>query len=67
MRLDELDTQEEVPPGFAASPANDRRILTFGVSYKPIPQVVVKVDFQDVRDEAGTALDEFHAALGFLF
>jgi len=67
VRYEELNTQQRVPAGFTANPASDRRVLTYGIAYKPIPQVVVKVDFQDTRDEAGTGLDEFHAALGFLF
>jgi hypothetical protein len=67
VRYEQFNTQEGVPTGFTANPANDRRVLTYGVAYKPIPQVVVKVDFLDDRDEAGTGLDEFHVALGFLF
>jgi len=67
VRYERFDTQEQVPTGFLANPANDRRVVTYGVAYKPIHQVVVKVDFQDVRSEAGTGLDEFHAAIGFLF
>jgi hypothetical protein len=67
IRYERFNTQEDVPTGFLANPANDRRVLTYGVAYKPIHQVVVKVDFQDVQNEAGTGLDEFHAAIGFLF
>jgi hypothetical protein len=67
VRYERFNTQEEVPTGFLANPANDRRVLTYGVAYKPIHQVVVKLDFQDIQNEAGTGLDEFHAAIGFLF
>ena len=48
-------------------PANDRKITTFGVAYKPIPQAVLKVDYQNVGNAAGTGVDQINIALGYLF
>jgi cell division protein FtsB len=66
-RWEQFDTQDEVPSGFARNPANDVRLWTFGLQYRPIPQVVVKLDYQDVQDEARTGVDQWNLALGWLF
>ena len=66
-RWEQFDTQDEVPRGFAADPANDVRVWTFGLQYRPIPQVVLKTDYQDVRNEARTGVNQWNVALGWLF
>lgn len=67
VRYSEYDTQAEVPAGFLRDPANDRELLTVGVSYKPHPDVVIKFDWQDEDDAAGTGQDQWNLALGYLF
>jgi len=75
VRYEEYNTQDQVPDGyltdpldpFRPDPALDVRLLTIGVAYHPIPQVVIKVDFQDFDNEAGTGVDQFNVALGYLF
>ena len=64
---EKVDTQERVPAGFARSGVNDRRIWTLGASWKPLPQIVVKADYQDRGDAADTAVDQFNLALGYIF
>jgi hypothetical protein len=66
-RYEALDTQERVPGGFLKNQALDRRLLTAGVVWKPIPQVAVKADFQNARNGAGTGVDQFNVGLGWLF
>ena len=56
-----------VPDGFARDPANDRILRTYGVSYKPHPNVVLKVDWQDESNAAGTGQDQLNFAVGYLF
>ena len=67
VRWEEFDTQDEVPAGFAANPANDVESLTLGLAFKPIDQVIVKADYQDYDNGAGTAVDQFNVALGYIF
>ncbi|MFQ5719186.1 MAG: hypothetical protein ACE5IK_06525 [Acidobacteriota bacterium] len=67
VRYEAFDTQDEVPAGFTRDPANDVEIWTYGLSYKPIPNVVLKVDYQDYDNEAGTGTDQFNVAVGWLF
>jgi hypothetical protein len=67
VRYEKLDTQKRVPPGFARDRANDLRVWTIGANYRPIPQVVVKVDYQDFANEARTGVDQWNLGLGWLF
>jgi hypothetical protein len=67
VRYEALNTQDSVPTGFSANPAFERRIRTVGLTWKPIPQVAIKLDYQDVDNAAGTGVDEFHAGLGWIF
>jgi hypothetical protein len=67
VRYEELNTQARVPAGFAADPANDQRIVTLGVSWKPIFQVALKADYQIRHNEARTAVNQFNAAISYLF
>ena len=66
-RWETYNTQDEVPAGFRANPANDVESLTLGFAYKPIEQLILKVDHQDVDNEAETGLDQFNVLLGYVF
>jgi len=67
LRYEDFDTQAAVPAGFLRDPANDRTSWTFGLSYKPHPNVVLKLDWHDEDNAAGTGQDQFNFALGYLF
>jgi len=62
-RYERFDTQRSVPFGFERNPENDDRLLTFGVAFKPIPQTVIKVDWQNSRKKQ----DQFNIGLGYIF
>ena len=66
-RWETYNTQDEVPQGFAANPANDVETLTLGFAYQPIDQIVLKVDHQNIDNEAGTGTDQFNVLLGWIF
>jgi len=66
-RFEMLDTQAGVAPGSTKDPARDRTFHTFGASFAPIPNVVVKADYQWIRNEAATGVDQFNFALGYNF
>ena len=66
-RYERTNTQAAVPRGFDANPANDQRSWTLGLNYKPIPQVVLKADYQSCDDRAGTGTDRVNLALGWIF
>jgi len=67
VRREEVDTQAEVPRGFSADPANDRESLTLGLAFQPIDPIVLKVDYQDYDNGAGTGVDQLNVALGYIF
>lgn len=67
VRYERLNTQDEVPVGFAANPSTDRSILSLGAAWKPIVQIVVKADYQIHRNDADTGVDQLNVALGYLF
>ena len=67
LRYESYDTQEAVPDGFSRDPAREVTVTTIGVAWKPIPQVVLKADWNDISNEGGSGVDQFNVALGFLF
>lgn len=67
IRYEQVNTQDEVPIGFAANPANDVELITLGTAWKPIGNVVFKADYQIRNNEASTGLNQFNLALGYLF
>jgi hypothetical protein len=67
VRYEELGTQREVPAGWERNPAWERTLVTGGIEIAPIPQVVFKLDYQVVRDDARTGVNRFNVAMGYLF
>jgi hypothetical protein len=67
VRYESVNTQESVPTGFAISPATERTVTVIGAAFKPIPNIVLKADYQMHKNEAKTGLNQFNVALGYLF
>lgn len=67
VRWEDYNTQESVPAGFSANPANDVESLTVGFAFQPIDEVILKADYQDYDNGAGTAVDQLNVALGYVF
>jgi len=67
VRYERYNTQDKVPSGFTADPNNDKTVWTVGINYRPIPNVVLKADYQ-FRDNKGSGeADIFELGLGFIF
>jgi len=67
VRYEALDTQAAVVAPFTRDRANDRTVRTYGLHYRPIPNLAIKLDYQDHRNGAGTGVDQLNVALGYLF
>ena len=67
VRLEQVDTQARVPAGFVRDLSRDGSFTTVGVEIKPIPQVVLKSEYQWVGNEAGTGRNQFNINLGYAF
>jgi len=66
-RYEEYDTQASVPAGYERNPENDARVLTIGLAFKPIEQLVVKTDWQQRKNAARTGVNQWNVALGYIF
>ena len=66
-RYEALNTQESVPTGFTTNPSNDLNALSLGLAWRPIGDVVLKMDYQIHSNAAETGVNKFSVALGYLF
>lgn len=66
-RYEQFDTQEKVPTGYERNPANDRTQYTIGINYKPIPNVVIKAEYQNLDTAAGQSKDQYNFGIGYVF
>jgi len=67
VRYEFYNSQKSVPEGFSSDPANERKELTIGINYKPIPNVVVKIDYQWLDNDADTANNQLNFGMGYVF
>ncbi len=67
VRYENLDTHKSVGPGFTRDPAQARQLVTAGLHYRPIPNVVVKADYQHVFPLAGSQRSSVNLGVGFVF
>lgn len=66
-RFEALNTQQAAAAAYVADPATDLTLHTFGVEFLPIFNVVVKADYQWVRNAARTGRNQFNVNLGYAF
>lgn len=71
VRFEWLDTQADLPSGITRAQQRDigreTRVTNVGLSYKPIPNVVVKLDYRTLDPDRGKIADEFNVGFGFAF
>ncbi len=63
IRYEVYDTQDGVPSGYTDLPETERKVTTLGISYKPVPNVNVKADYQFREGFA----DSLNLGLAFMF
>jgi hypothetical protein len=67
VRYEHVDTQHDVPEGFSRDLTRDGDFKTFGLDFKPIPNVVIKTEYQWLTNAAGTGRNQFNLNLGYSF
>jgi len=68
VRYDDINTQFDMPNGVARSGAGDRDEWTFGVGFYPVPNLVIKADYQIRNDATSTDVDNlFNLGIGWSF
>jgi hypothetical protein len=66
-RFEKLNTHDKVAAGFTSDPVRDGTFHTFGIEFRPINNVVVKTDYQWVRNPANVGVNQFNIGLGYSF
>ncbi len=68
VRYDAIDTQRDLPNGLPADPTGDRNEWTLGLGLYPLPNLVLKADYQLRDDEAASApRNQLNVGLGWSF
>lgn len=68
VRYEFLNTQADVPAGVTADPANDRTLVTGGLTFRPTSDVAFKADYAILRNDASAGEGEtFSLGVGFSF
>ncbi len=67
VRYESINTQDRVPDGFSADPANDQQIVTLGAQVLPIPNLAAKVDYAIRTNEADTGVNALNVSLSYMF
>lgn len=67
VKFERVDTQASMPMGYNRSLSTLNNFRTIGFEFKPIPNVVVKVDHMWVTNDADSGLNQFNIALGYGF
>jgi hypothetical protein len=66
-RYSRVDTQDDVPFGFDEDSIRDRDIYEVGISYKPIPEIIFKLDYRNQDPKSGELPDEVRIGAGFVY
>ncbi len=68
-RFEQYDTQRGVTDlgGFARDKSKDIDLYVAGLQFKPIPEIVLKVDYRRFELAAGNRANEVQALLGYVF
>jgi len=66
-RVELLDTQDRVPDGLLRDPSLDRRVVTMGASFLPVPSVALKADVELWESDDGAAWEQFNLGVGFMY
>lgn len=68
VRFESFDTQATVPNGFERNESQEKDLYVVGLSYKPIPKVVLKLDYRNFdTDGPKKTADEVALGVGFAF
>lgn len=66
-RFEKLNSQASVPQGYMEDPAKNRTYHTAGIEFRPISNIAIKGDYQWIRNEAQTGLNQFNLNMGYSF
>jgi hypothetical protein len=66
-RVEYVDTQNSVPSGFSRDGTKRYVVSSFGMNFKPHPNVVLKAEYRNFSVQDGDISDEISLGMGFAF
>jgi hypothetical protein len=66
-RFENVNTHDQVAPGFAPDPLRDGTFHTTGLEFRPIYNIVIKADHQWIQNDLNTGVNQFNINLGYTF
>lgn len=66
-RYERYNTLASIPDGFDYDKKWDRWIYQVGLTYKPIPNIAIKADYQNYHTSGGALPNQFNLGLGFIY
>ena len=67
IRYELINTQMAVPVSFSKDPLSRFDVITAGINYKPISQVVLKGDYDRFVIQDGKGVDQLNLSVGYVF
>jgi opacity protein-like surface antigen len=67
VRVEYVDTQYEVPSGYSANRRNSYWLYTPGITFKPHPNVALKLEYRNFDTRGAPRPDELAFGMGFAF
>ena len=67
VRFEQSNTQDKIPSGFMESGKHDVDVVTVGLNFKPLDEIVFKADYQFYDDPADSIDDQLNLAMGYVF
>ncbi len=67
LRVEYVDTQDEVPSGFEANRNRAFWLWTTGLQFKPHPNVALKAEWRNFQARSGDLADELSVGFGYAF
>lgn len=66
-RFEQYDTQVKVNGAYTRDRSKDIDLYVAGIQFKPIPQIVFKVDYSNFRPQSGSKADQVQVSMGYAF
>ena len=66
-RFEAINTQATLPSTWVADKAQDGTFHTIGVELKPVPNVILKADYEVIRNAKQSGRNQFNLNLGYAF
>ena len=67
VRYEKYDLQRDVPTPFVNNGDRDVDLVTFGIAWQPMANVIFKIDYQDYETKGATIPDQLNIAAGYVF